>query len=184
MRLPIESKRNRAEQMQGRLAALIILIATLILDFGCNPIPLGQQPDDVVITPGGPEYRANVHQQGVRDLWPSIETSVVVLGDNVTVHYRASIVTIAGQTRKNIVAVRKAGVHENLPLKLKVSNIPAGFKVTEGEKGGGLPGTSFQVLVIEIPYVVKPGEYTFDIGVEYDGKDYGKIPCTVKVIVA
>lgn len=179
--------KNRDENKEGnlvRLAIITIFVASLVLTLGCNPIPRGQQPDDVVTTPGGPAYRANVHQQGVRDLWPSIETSVVVLGDNVTVHYRASIVTVAGQTRKNIVAVRKAGVQENLALKLSVSNIPAGFKVTEGEKGDGLPGTSVQVLVIEIPYVVTPGEYTFDIGVEYDGKDYGKIPCTVKVIVA
>ena len=114
-------------------------------------------------------------------MWPPIKTIEVVLADNVTVTYRASIVTEAGQTRNNIVAVRKAGVHDSRPLNLTVSNIPAGFKVTE-EGSGGLPGTSVKVLIIEIAREVKPGEYTVDIGIEFDGKDYGKIPCTIKVV--
>ena len=29
---------------------------------------------------------------------------------------------------------------------------------------------------------VKPGEYTFDIAVEINGKDYGKVPCAIRVI--
>ena len=157
-------------------------MASLALTVGCNPIPPGQQPDDVVPTPGGAAYRANVHQQGVKDLWPPIETSEVVLTDNVIVTYRASIVTAAGETRNNIVGVRKAGFHNNPALTLLVSNIHAGIEVKEGEKGGGLPGTANEVLIIEVLKSTLPGEYIFDIGVEFNGKDYGKIPCTIKVV--
>ncbi len=160
-----------------------MLAAITTLALACNPIPPGQLPDDVVITPGGPAYRANVQQQGIGNLWSPIVTSEVGLGDNVTVSYRASLVTSAGETRKNIIAVRKAGVLDYRPLTLSISNVPASLKVTQGEKGGGLPGTSYQVLIIEIPYQVTPGQYPFDININFDGKDYGKIPCTVKVIV-
>jgi len=38
------------------------------------------------------------------------------------------------------------------------------------------------VLVIEILQDVHPEKYTFEINVGIDGKDYGIIPCTIKVI--
>ncbi len=153
------------------------------LPLGCNPSPLGQQPDDIVTTPGGAAYRANVHQQGVRDLWPLIETSEVVLADNVTITYRADIETKAGESRNNIVFLRIPGRHDLgiSNLNLSVSNSPSGIEVREGEGGGGLPGTIAQVLIIEISQNVKPGEYSFEIKVEFEGEDYGQLPCTIKV---
>jgi len=38
------------------------------------------------------------------------------------------------------------------------------------------------VLVIEIPPDIQPGQYNFGIGIEIDGKNYGTIPCRIKVI--
>ncbi len=166
-----------------RLATLIILATTLALFLGCTPSPPpGQQPDDLLIAPGGLVYRANLHQQGVRDFWSPIQVSTVVLGENVTVSYRANIETKAGETRNNIVRVKKAGIREYLDLNLLASGIPAGIEIKEGEEAGGLPGWVGKVLIIKISQDVKPREYTFDIGIEFDGKDYGKIPCTIKVV--
>jgi hypothetical protein len=47
--------------------------------------------DDIMPTPGGGTYRANVHQQGVDNPWPSIESTDVVLdsgSDTLNVSYR------------------------------------------------------------------------------------------------
>ncbi|MDP2729695.1 MAG: hypothetical protein Q8O55_04360 [Dehalococcoidales bacterium] len=165
-----------------RLATIIILTTALTLTFGCGPVATGQ-PDDLTYGPGGFTYKANFQQQGVRNPWPPIISKDVVLADNITISYRAEIETRAGEIRNNIVAARKAGGgHENPELNLSVSNVPAGIEVKEGEEGGGLPGTVKHLLIIEISKDVKPGEYTFDIGIEFNGKDYGKIPCTIKVV--
>ncbi len=164
----------------GRLATLIILVAILALAVGCKS---GLQPDDIVITPGGSAYRANVHQVGVRDRWPEIQQSTVVLADNVTITYRANIETRASELRNNLIFMRIAGRHDlkYSDLNISASNLPAGISVKEGE-AGGLPGNVATLLIIEISQDVKPGEYTFEIGVEFEGKDYGNIPCTVTVV--
>ncbi|MFH1032111.1 MAG: hypothetical protein V1767_06085 [Chloroflexota bacterium] len=166
-----------------RLAILAMAVAILTVAFGCRPVPpAGQQPDDIVPTPGGAAYRANVHQQGIPDFWPPIQITEVVL--NVTINYRSQIETRAGESRNNIIFLRIPGRHDlsSLDLNLSVSNIPAGIQVKEGERTGGLPGTIGKVLVIEISRDVKPGEYTFEINVRFERKDYGQLPCTIKVI--
>ena len=166
----------------GRLVSLVTLVLLLVI--GCNPIPPpGQQPDDVIPSPGGMAYRANVHEQGKPDLWTAVEVGTAVLADNVTIYYRSDIETRAGELRNNIISVGIPGRHDLSirDLNLIVSNLPAGIVVREGEAGGGLPGTIAQVLIIEISQDVKPGEYIFEINVEFEGKYYGKIPCTVTV---
>jgi hypothetical protein len=150
-----------------------------VLIQGCNPIPLGEQADDVVNTPGGPAYRANVHQQGVKDFWPPVEINEVTLGENVTVSYRAVINSVAGVARNNIISVRQTGRMGTSNLTLAFSNVPADIKVSQGASGGGLPGTSFQVLTIQLSETILPGNYTFYIDINLNGKDYGKIPCTI-----
>ncbi|MFC1991239.1 hypothetical protein ACFLVC_00670 [Chloroflexota bacterium] len=177
-----------------RLATLIILAVALMLAPGCRPAPppnqqpdkiVVQQPDDIVAAPGGRTYRANIIQAGVTNPWPPIQAKTVALSEDDTVNYRANIETKAGETRNNIVRVRKAGSSVNLDLNLLVSGIPAGIEVKEGGETGGLLGRAGKVgkvLIIEISQDVEPGEYTFDIGFELDGKDYGKIPCTINVI--
>jgi hypothetical protein len=171
--------------MLKRLAVLMSLIAILALGLGCRPAPPpGEQPDDIVYTPGGIAYRANVHEQGVTNPWPPIQTSTVVLADNVTITYRADIETKAGEARNNIITLRIPGrlVNDSRDLKLAAGSLPAGIQVKEGEQSGGLPGTIAQVLVVEISQGIKMGEYVFQIDVEFEGKDYGNIPCTIRVV--
>jgi hypothetical protein len=157
-----------------------------------TPIPSGtlpptstvQSPDDIVFTPGGVAYRANVHQEGVPDKWPSIPLQSNTLGsgsDNLTVTYRPPITTKAGTTRNDIIDVYKTGTFLiNNVLELYSVGVQDGIKLYIGS-GGGLMGELRVVVVIDVGSGVATGQYTFQIGVILDGKDYGTVPCKVTV---
>ena len=49
-------------------------------------------------------------------------------------------------------------------------------------RGGGLPRTLVTIMQIAISPEVSPGQYTFQIGMIIDDRDYGTIPCTINVI--
>lgn len=181
------------------LALTVVVFAGLLLIFPAfqglfTPIPTAtpepppypsarpgpERPDDIVPTPGGPQYRANVHQEGVENPWPPIQTEEGVLADTVHVTYRANIETKVGEARNNIVYVRIPG-KDIRSINLEAINTPAGIEVKRGIKWHD-PRTIAQVLVIEISQDVEPGQYTFEIGVEIDAKDYGTIPCIIEVV--
>ncbi|MGD9142293.1 MAG: hypothetical protein PVG61_00440 [Dehalococcoidia bacterium] len=144
--------------------------------------------DDVIFTPGGSAYRANVHQQGVENPWPPIKTVVTQMEsdeDMINVRYRNRIVTEAGQTRNNILYMNKVdGSFADsgmMSMKLYSPEITSGLDLFQ-TSGGGLIGQLVAVLLIEITPDVVPGEYSFEIGIEIEGKDYGTIPCTIEVV--
>jgi hypothetical protein len=144
--------------------------------------------DDIIFTPGGSAYRANVHQQGVENPWPPIETVVTQMEsdeDMINVRYRNRIVTEAGQTRNNILYVNKVdGSFADsgmMIMKVYSTQTPSGLELFQAS-GGGLIGQLVAVLLIEITPDVTPGEYSFEIGIEIEGKDYGMIPCTIEVV--
>ena len=166
-----------------RIFSLISIIFGLIVS-GCSPVPPGQLPDDVVITPGGPAYRANTSQQGVHSVWSPIAASDLILPGNLTVTYRATVMSSAGEVRNNLILVRMAGENDYRPLSIQISNVSRGIKVRLGDSGQGLPGTSWQVIIIEIPYTTLPGNYPFYFNVIFDGFDYGTVQCNVKVVQA
>lgn len=150
---------------------------------GTTPLSVETEaPDDIVHTPGGDAYRANVHQEGVPDRWPSIESVFVTL-DDIKVHYRQNIETQAGETRNNIISVYREEGHfvDRTNLTLYSVAVPDGMIVTD-IGGGGRPGMLLTVLSIAVSIDVGVGEYTFQIGTQIDGKDYGTIPCTVSVV--
>jgi hypothetical protein len=150
------------------------------------PLATGEEaPDDIVPTPGGLAYRANVHHQGVENPWPPIESTEVVLGsgsDALNISYRDYIETEAGETRNNIIHVWKEGGLFDSRLRLYSVAVPDGMGLTDGGRGVALPGATGAVLVIEVDPDVAPGQYAFEIGIELDGKDYGTIPCTIEVL--
>jgi len=164
--------------------------------FGTNenyqPIPVKEMhpslagpeaPDDIIPTPGGLGYR--VGQQGVEHPWSPIDTTKVVISsgfeiDTVYIRYRDYIETKAGESRNNIVYV-SMGNRAVGSLNLYTVNLPAGIEVTEGMRWHG-PGPVAVVLVMDISPDIKTGQYSFGIGIEIDGKDYGTIPCTIEVI--
>ena len=131
-------------------------------------------------TPGGPIYRANFRQEEVENPWRPIETKEEFLDENVICLYRAYIETKAGEARNNIIRVVTPG-RDIRSLNLYASNIPNGIEVKRGMEWHG-PHSIAQVLIMEISQDVQPGQYALEIGVEIDGKNYGTVPCTIKVL--
>jgi len=101
------------------------------------------------------------------------------LDENVICIYRAYIETKAGEARNNIIRVVTPG-RDIRSLNLYASNIPNVIEVKRGMEWHGSHSIA-QVLIMEISQDVQPGQYTLEIGVEIDGKNYGKVPCIIKV---
>ena len=142
--------------------------------------PGPERPDNIMPTPGGPIYRANFRQEGVENSWRPIETKEEFLDENVICIYRAYIETKAGEARNNIIRVVTPG-RDIRSLNLYASNIPNGIEAKRGMEWHG-PHSIAQVLIMEISQDVQPGQYALEIGVEIDGKNYGTVPCTIKVL--
>ena len=150
-----------------------------------SPVTGEEAADDLILTPGGPCYRARFHQEGVVNPWPPIESSEAILEDNgnyISLHYRDYIETKVGETRNNILYLQSPG-SDISSLKLYAIDIPTGIEVKERMRWHGPIGSLsiIPVLIIEVSQDVKPGQYTFEISLEIDGKDYGCVPCTIKV---
>jgi hypothetical protein len=154
-----------------------------------------EAPDDFVPAPGlGPQYRANVLAGEVLNPWPPIQSATVSMGtppDAVEIMYRDYIETEAGQTRNNMFIIRLLDVDPAditfEPIEdvtLKGFDLPPSITVTQQDWGwlhraGHMSKTP---LKIEISPQVKPGEYSFSIDIEINGKDYGTVTCTIKVL--
>jgi hypothetical protein len=170
------------------------------LDFQFTPASPAELPsgtpgaanDDIVFPPGGFTYRANVHQQGEPD-WPPVQQTEVTLdalSGTVNIQYRDYIETEAGETRNNIIFLNGRDAPElSDPLKVQYHNegLPDGIHVErDRQMYGGIGGqdkkSSRVVLLVHIAPQVKPGEYPFAIQLEYEGKDFGSIPCTIRVL--
>ncbi|MFA4837504.1 MAG: hypothetical protein WC749_15730 [Dehalococcoidia bacterium] len=180
-----------------RLTVIYIVVVAVILLIvsGCETDEGRQAPDDVIPAPGmGLQYRANIHQVGIENPWPDIQSTEVFIGDSsdtARITYRSYIETEAGQTRNNIFQIYLPDVDLGdlnlrvIDVTLTAIDLPAGITATQSETqwhGADPARRSKAFLEIDISKQVNPGEYTFDIDVEIDGKDYGKVPCKVKVI--
>jgi len=179
--------------MKNLAISVVGILAILLVSISCvQPGPPGAAADDLVTPPGGFTYRANVHQQGQRD-WPPIQETEVTLkslSGTIGIKYRDYIETEAGETRNNIIYLDGQNAPELLnPLQVyyRAVDLPDGITVgRDGQMYGGIGGkdtkSSKVVLQIHIASHVKPGEYPFAIHLEYEGKDFGSLPCTVEII--
>ncbi len=145
-----------------------------------------ESPDDIVFTPGGSAYRANVHEQGVPDKWPPIAQVQATLtgGINaISVQYRAHIATKAGEVRNNLLYINRSGGHfdsgAQYTIKLYTVGAPSSIQFYQGSAYGVI-GQLATLLVLVVQPDLAPGRYTFGIGVEIDGVDYGALPCTLE----
>jgi hypothetical protein len=68
----------------------------------------------------------------------------------------------------------------SLNVTISNSNITKGIKVRLGDSGTFLEG-NYNVPTVDIAKSVKLREYTFDIGLVIDGKDYGQLPCSINI---
>jgi hypothetical protein len=186
------------------LIALLLVVLSVALS-GCTsytPIPedypmpvegAEEVYDDVIATPGGLAYRANVRHIGEENPWPYVNT-VRVEFNSVWLRYRDYIETEAGETRSNIFIMgREGGFWGNgstlkrwagrspIWLELSAVSIPPGIELSQ-MKSGGSPGTLETVLVIEIAPDVTPGYYSLEIALEVKGRHYGTVPCIIEVV--
>ncbi len=151
----------------------------------------GDASDSVVFPPGGFTYAANVHQQGEPD-WPPVPQTDVTLNHlfymaNLT--YRSYIETHSGETRNIIFLLKLSGIPPLDPIKstYEPEGLPQDFTAETGQMMyGGIGGRdqtgSRIVMKISIAGEIAPGEYTFQFKVTIDGTDFGRIPCTIKVL--
>lgn len=147
------------------------------------PVQAKEAADDIMPTPGGPGYRANLHQAGVKNPWEPVEISEAYLGSRekeTHVYYRSYIETAAGEARNNIIMATIEG-KEIKNLSLYADNIPYGITLTDGMQWSA-PYFRASVLVVETAADIIPGEYDLDIGLLINGRDYGTITCTIDVI--
>jgi hypothetical protein len=202
--IPIDKKSLLMKNFLQLILAMVVLFSILPSITGCirsSPenryyIPLessssqeGEEvADDVVPQPGGIAYRANVHQAGDENPWPSIESTTVRLNSGkpeITLRYRNEIVTQAGETRNNIFTILKIDdwvePNEVTNIKYYTSHKPKGFILTY-YLYAGLAGSLRPILSIEVLEETQPGRYKLDIGLEIKSKDYGTVPCVIEVV--
>jgi hypothetical protein len=154
---------------------------------------IGQAADDIVFTPGGPAYRANVHQMGVISPWPPVPTTNATLGNpggQAEIEYRNNIQTDAGQTRNNLFYITLPDVSPTdtslppLTISLQAQNLPAGIIAVQTDLSwhdGDPARRAAAAMTVQVPADVAAGDYSFNIDVTLNGTDYGTLPCTVSV---
>lgn len=151
--------------------------------------PSGVHPDDIIVMPGfGPAYSATFHP----DWWPPVKETVAEInafGSGFKIRYRSYIETSAGEDRNNLI-IFYSNARNLLDLNkviYRVHNLPPGIAVvnvgtTFGRVSPGVTETSGVHLIIHTSQDMEPGEYHFDIGLEYDSKEFGVLPCTIRII--
>jgi hypothetical protein len=154
-----------------------------MVSVSCSSEEIEGSPDDIVFTPGGLAYRANVHAAGKKNPWPDIDSRKVILSNNSStaqVSYRNYIETKAGETRNNLfyISVIDANINE---VFLNVINIPDKIQISEVERARMLDRMDL-VLAIHISQQAESGEYEFEVEVNINGEEYGKVPCIIKVL--
>jgi hypothetical protein len=161
-----------------------------------SPVPTqtAEAPDDIVYTPGGPAYRANVQQEGVTNPWPPVQTTTVTLNSSANpaqITYRDNIETAGGQTRHNLFYIVLPNVKPDdtslpaLSVTLKAVDLLEGITAVQDDlqwHDGDPARRCATSMTIQIAGDLKPGEYGFKINIMLNVTDYGDIPCTIKVI--
>jgi hypothetical protein len=161
-----------------KLVVIMTLIGILLLSScaGNTPIPSGtlptsaaQAPDDIISSPGGAIYRANVTQEGETNPWPRIPTGIrgwSVGWDTISVYYRPEIASKPGESHTNIIVVTH---NTNLDttknkLELYAVKVPKGITLTDTHNTAvTIPGTVGTVLVVTTSPGLAVGNYSFKI---------------------
>jgi hypothetical protein len=153
-----------------------------------TPPPVGveetEAPDDIVATPGGLAYRANVHELRKESSWPSILSTTVTISSwfsEINVRDRDHIETRAVETRTNIFQVSREGGLHGGRMNLYATDIPPGIELTQYMDGGPI-GTLGAILIIKLSQDIEPGQHSLEIGLKINGREYGTVPCTIEVI--
>jgi hypothetical protein len=178
--------------------SLISIFVLLTLSFsacgGITPIPTGPlpthttpAPDDIMLTPGGGAYRANVYETGKTNPWPPVPVGMNTWTKDsrtIAVFYRTDIEAKPGEAHTDIIIVTGDDFLDPAKNKLVfyAAGVPKGLTITDAAQPMGSIGTLGTVLVITAAPDIAPGVYTVQIGVVLDGQDFGNIPCKVTVV--
>ena len=140
--------------------------------------------DDLVETPDGFAYRANVNPP---NQWPEIKfvgASFGIGSSAINVMYRDYIETVAGQTRNDIFWINGTTQYN---VVFTVTNLPDG--ITTVNDDASCIYTTWQgpndwegVVEFKIASGIQPGNYNFNVDVQINGQDYGIVPCIIKVL--
>jgi hypothetical protein len=171
------------------LGVIIVLLVTPLI--ACK-VAEGEADDIIPVPGGGPMYRANVHEQGVKNPWPPIDSAEITIGeppDIAQITYRDYIETEAGQTRNNLFTIYLPNAVSSdttyIKTVLQAVDVPSGITVTQDDwewHGADPARRSTTALIIEIAPQLGPGDYVLDFNVNINTKEYGTIPCTINVI--
>ena len=153
------------------------MLAVVILS-GCQAHPntasTAQRPDDIVPTPGGPAYRANVIEQGKKNPWPRIPVETVKLTDDISIEYRAVIDMPPGTTTNDLIYLYVGLAGETTDnFNVSLVGISPRINIQEKASGWARPGALYKEL--QASNLAIPGfdSSTFQIKVEYQGLELG-----------
>ncbi len=183
--------------MSATRGIVLALFASLVVIAACQPKQVnetttttGTPPttvilasDDIVITPAGPAYRGNVNQQGAKNPFLPVQTTVVPLTgtEDVRLDYRGSIETKPGQTRNNILWLYGTSVSgkQGQTVIFTPENLPSGIEALPAQTT--VSPVTKAVMEIRISSAVQAGKYSFQLRTQIGDQDYGAVPCTVDV---
>jgi hypothetical protein len=142
--------------------------------------------DDIVFTPDGGAYRANVQETGKTNPWPLVPVGVIYWTkgkDTISALYRPDIETVAGESHTDMILVSGEQPFDSSKGKIELysANVSPGITITDSRTDLKRAGAAGTVLVVAISPQMAPGEYGFNVGIILDGKDYGTVPCKVTV---
>jgi hypothetical protein len=156
-------------------------IVTSAVQFPITHIPVA---DDVMPTPGGYAYRADVNEGGTINSWPPIGVMPYTLGtgdDAINIVYRGFIKSKAGETRYNIVtAYTVKGFSDNDKIVLYSDLRPEGTELSVSSTWES-PSALQSVMALKISPQAERGRYTFSITIGIGDKIYGEVPCILDV---
>jgi hypothetical protein len=140
--------------------------------------------DYTVLTDNGIEYSANLDNERstVNPHLKPIETEKIMMDDDIRVTYRAYIEALQREVR-NIIRVESPG-RTIQQLDLNMKNVPYGIEVFTPYPGDKYyekqawygTDTATHVVLIE---VYEDGQFSFDIGIEINGKNCGTVTCII-----
>jgi hypothetical protein len=157
-------------------------------------INIREAADDIVYTPGGPAYRAQVHGPDMEE-WPPVEEQTVTLGtQGVQLDYRDFVEMETGQCKGILFTLHTAGTElENKKINYTVGlleegafkPLPEPLEIVEMWTYDSPPHQTSPVTVILIDTCGMDSTYEFNLGVQLEAEGIGvigRVPLTISVM--
>ena len=179
--------------MKTAIYTFFFLALGCLTVLGCTRAPEGQKADDIVSVPGaGPQYRANVHQAGVKNPWPTIDSTKVTLGNPefpALLTYRSEFSVKPGSTVNNIVDVFLPAVDSDsftdhrVDVVISPVDFPTGIEATVVSRWYGPDPARHCRIVVEFRTGQELGQnqYSVLLDIQIDQVYYGRIQVDIDV---